>query len=298
MEDITGLGKVANATLDVAKLVIEKLSNAVGVIYCDCDYKIRKEAEKQFIKNIMSDTSIDDNLKIILVSNHKQVFKHYRNQEKIVEFALGNIEESSKIDKVDDDWLSYFFDNAKNVSKENIQVVWGKLLANELTNYGSVSKSLIHILATISNEDAEAFNKLCRYSCEIDGKEHVLIFDGYEDLYTKDGLDFSQLSELARLGLIQYNSISGFVSMMDKNSNKTFEIKLFDKLFSINSKDIREKKYKVLEVGNVLLTKDGDSLLKAINPIPSEEMLELIPQYYRKSDSYEVKEIDIITINN
>ncbi len=285
MEDITGIGKIATSISEVYKATLDKMENAVSVIYNDTNYKVRKEAEKKYIDRITNDGTIDEVVKLALVTNHKQIFKEAKNKNDILGIALSKLTAEAEPKQVADDWLSYFFDNAKNISDENIQIVWGNILANEINTPGSVPKNLIHILSVISNEEAKNFNILCRY--------HVIINGKYDLLYPEDEnlrkiLSFTQLTELVKLGLISYRPDTGFIKVFD-DQNDIYEFEILGKCYLLKSTS-KENGRICFKFGDVILTRDGQTLCDAIHPVPAENIVEIIKNYYASDMHYELSE--------
>ena len=91
----------------------------------------------------------------------RKIMKEYMNKSKIISFALQDIRTNAKND-VDDDWLNYFFDYAKNISNENVQRIWARILAEETNGDTSIQRQLIHVLSLMDASTANAFTNLCR----------------------------------------------------------------------------------------------------------------------------------------
>ena len=64
---------------------------------------------------------------------------------------------------IDFEWAVMFSDYAENVSDKEIQVIWGKILAGELSKPGSFSKRTISVLKLLEKEEAEYFMELSKY---------------------------------------------------------------------------------------------------------------------------------------
>lgn len=270
MDDVIGVGKLIEAGTGVINNVVNKIASATGILYSDSDYKIRKEAEKKYIDRILNDDSIDECVKLALVSNHKQVFRQYKNQMDITKIALENIKEtnSNKINEVDDDWISYFYDNAKNISNADIQLVWGKLLSNEIMNPNSVPKSLIYTLSIISNDCAEKFNKMCKLV--VNENFPLIPYESYTEFFLSYGLTFDDLLELQKYGLITHNGMG--YAKITKSKYITFELKnIIFKVKADNGK---------VNIGDVLFTGDGKALYKCIKVPIDDKLLEIAESYW------------------
>jgi len=62
-------------------------------------------------------------------------------------------------DQIDEDWLYRWRDAASNVSAEHLQNLWGRVLAGELRQPGSISLRTLDALRNISKDEAEEIGK-------------------------------------------------------------------------------------------------------------------------------------------
>lgn len=246
-EAFTSLGSVAEK-------IIDKISNAIGwIVMPKGNHKNLLDAETYLIEQIKEDEKMPLMLKAASISNARKMIKEYENQSEILYEALNYIGENVIPEKVEDDWLSYFFDKAKNVSRSDVQRVWAKLLAKEFNEPGSVSKALIHILSIIDNEAAQKFTKLADFSYFLNGTPQVLIYMlSHTSIYSKYGLLPGDILYLEDIGLLQSDS-QGYVQELEKGDI----IEYFDNRIQVESS-------KTFRVGNTLLSKAGEELLSII----------------------------------
>ena len=61
------------------------------------------------------------------------------------------------------DWLMRFFDAVGNISNEELQQLWGRVLANEIVRPKACSLRTLDMIRNMSPEEAETFSVLCRY---------------------------------------------------------------------------------------------------------------------------------------
>ena len=224
--------------------------------------------------------------KAFLIINTKKTFKNLKNQESIAKIAMNNAKEGtdfSNNSSVNDEWLERFMDSAKFVSEEEIQIIWGKILANEFEKPGTTPPNMIRILTEITPKLAMAFKKICSMKvciCPLSEQEEIIRafqkvvvpFNGNKDQFYKMGISFEVLNELDTLGLIKFETISGYITKGLKNKN--ILICVGDKLEVICEHDNDN-----IPIGNVLLTSAGEALRLIID---SEE----IPQYYEMIKNY------------
>ena len=73
------------------------------------------------------------------------------------------IEETSQEDTFSFDWLMRFFDAVGNISNEDLQQLWGKVLANEIVKPKVCSLRTLDMIRNMSPEEAKTFSLLCKY---------------------------------------------------------------------------------------------------------------------------------------
>lgn len=124
---------------------------------------------------------------------------------------------------VDDDWLARFFDIAKDISAEELQLIWGKILAGEIKKPGSFSLRTLDVLRNISTAEAKAFQKILPLLLNSSG-EKILIHD--KDLLSKYDVTFGDILILDDCGLVNANgasmtfTVSQEKSVMQYSSNR------------------------------------------------------------------------------
>jgi hypothetical protein len=123
-----------------------------------------------------------------------------------------------------DDFVNRFFEYDKGISSEQMQQLWGRLLAKEIMNPGSYSLKTLDIVRNLTKKDAEAFEKIVRISIS-SSLEDVFLprLDYYYEWLLKDrGLTEGMLLNLADLGLIYPVSTLGLVLFANNEQIHTF----------------------------------------------------------------------------
>ncbi len=247
-------GEVFTASDHIIGKVIDKVSSAVGWIVTPKGDKVYQiEAEKYLIDKIKNDTNMPELAKAAYISNVRKVIREYRNQENILSLALKFLNNTANPDGVDDDWLSYFFDNAKNISNQEMAIIWGHILAKEINEPNQVPKSLIYILSVIDYEDATSFKKLANVSIQIGELFVPVVFMQNSDMYAKYGLIPGDIISLANTNLIQLSEMLYSYTLNPKD-----KITYFDTNINVGN---TEK----ICVGQVILSKAGQALMSVIS---------------------------------
>ena len=267
MEDLTGLGHVATAVASVANNIIDKVSNAVGIMYTDSNYKMKKDAMGKLYEKIVEYEEIDEFSKAAIISNLQQELKHYNNQRAVLERTINMVDESIDISTVDDDWIAFFFDKVKNISSEEMQFFWSKVLSEEFNKPNSIPKSLIHTLSCIDLKVAKTFNNLCQFAVKNITDDEEVIFFKQICCPKEVDISFSSLKELERYGLIALNDYADFV-YKELNGYMVFEVN--GNNLTVYGNDKNEVPF-----GDIFLTLDGRALCKCIekkNNVQLEDM--------------------------
>ena len=119
-----------------------------------------KEGLAVYKESIMNDDTLNGIEKGAKISSAKKELKQYINQGKIISYASKDIRKDAGMN-LEDDWLMYFFEYAKNITNDDVQKIWGKILAEKCNGGKSISRRLINALSLLDAESALAFGKLC-----------------------------------------------------------------------------------------------------------------------------------------
>ena len=118
-------------------------------------------------------------------------------------------------DTINDDWLNAFETEARQKSTEEMQALFGKILAGEIRNPGSFSTRTVKSLGSLDQNGANHFVRLCSICISQFQKSMVLSLSGNagNNALQEDGLSFATLNLLNEHGLVisDYNSWWDFV---------------------------------------------------------------------------------------
>jgi len=217
---------------------------------------------KESIKN---DQSLSGEEKGARISTARKDLRQYINQRKIIENSIKDIDENADFENIDPDWLAYFFEYAKNISNEEIQLVWSKLLANKINGNQQMTKKLIHILSVIEGEDIDVFCKICSMTFDNVKKEkskYPFIYIGdFPSYYNSKNIRRYHLHSLADLGLIEYDIANGFVLPATSPT-----IKYDGVIYNLSSENR-------ITTGNIRLTTIGATLLSMTERIEQDDFI-------------------------
>lgn len=186
--------------------LIDTVSKAIGVRYkptairneADAKaYEIEKIAEAKAKASIIK---ADADSEIAARARQRLYFQEMARQQnidQIVAKAEENLSDNPSDEPVDEDWRTKFFNQAQDVTSEELQKVWAKILANEVNRPGQTSIRTLDTLSNMSKIEAQKFEILSSLST-VNG--NVLKMQGLD--LTDYGLSYDDLSLLRGAGLL------------------------------------------------------------------------------------------------
>lgn len=258
-----------------ATVLVEKISDAIGGIFKP--YQIRRvaqaEAEADKIKAV-TQIEISELQRRALQRFMVEEAKKQQNIESITQKALPEVATDADPSKVEDDWITNFFDKCRLISDEEMQSLWARILSGEANSPGRFSKRTIDLVSSLDKVDANLFSKVCSFTFMIGGI-YPLIYDVDDEIYRKQGLGFNTLSHLDSIGLIQFDPLAGFIR---RNLGQKGYVGYFGKQVWIEF-DKPEKNE--MQVGHVLLTKAGEQLAPICNSTPCDGFVEYVQEKWK-----------------
>lgn len=223
IKDLLGLAEPATK-------LIEIVSGAIGTIYeprkikklADAEaYRIQKltttaqdtnfNGEIEFVDGKIKINNSDINnseVKLLVANEVKRLFNENENIKKIADFAYNELE-NNKIEvseDIDEDWKNNFFDKGRKIYSEDLQFIFGKILAGEIKQPGTYSKRLLGLLSNLSQKEATIFNKITKYTFK-DNKNNSFIISDDEILKNFD-IKLDEIILLEEAGLINTNPLT------------------------------------------------------------------------------------------
>ena len=123
------------------------------------------------------------------------------NIENVLEATAAEIKQvtDSNGDSVNDDWITRFFNTAKDINSAEMQKVWGKILAGEVAKPGMFSMRTLETIRNLSQEEATIFQKVVPLVMSFGGKCFIA---ADEKLLREYDVYYADLVLLQECGLI------------------------------------------------------------------------------------------------
>lgn len=258
-----------------ADTLIKKVSSAIGGVFEP--WQIRRvakaEAEASLIK-AKTEIEITDLHRRAMHRFIEEEVNRQENMEEITKKSIPHLNHESNPERMEDDWVTNFFDKSRIISDDEMQSLWAKVLAGEANSPGTYSKRTVNLLSDLDKKDALLFQTLCRFGWVI-GNFIPLVFDPQAKIYNNVGLNFESLSHLDSLGFIQFNGISGFSR---QRLPKQFEVTYCGQPLVLTMQNDTDN---VLDIGKVLLTQAGRELASIIAAPGVGDFVEYVKEKWR-----------------
>ena len=204
--------------------------------------------------------------------------KRYRNIASIADQALGELAGAQVHEhEPDHDWTARFFNEAQDVSSEEMQTLWAKVLAGEVERPGSTSIRTLSVLRDLDRDAAALFQKLCSLAVSIQHEGNFLdarvpTLGGDTDGNALKGheLGFGELTVLTEHGLTipDYNSWFDYrfcIGFVDPETSQLMRIPFwFQNRFWILEPTTRRENDQEFKLTGVALTRAGRELSRVV----------------------------------
>jgi hypothetical protein len=287
--------------------LIEVVSKGVGSVFAP--YLIRKTAEARAheirtIANALKDVGAQAGLPVVYDAGQIRVWqepedatlrlepvpedrrlasrlnyqerKRQNNIECVTAEAAANLVNENAIpeERPDEDWVNRFFAFAQDISSEEMQVLWGRILAGEIKKPGSYSMRTLDFVRNLTKKDASVFEHVAKLALTIPGGIPIIAVHDQKWLESSRGVLPAEHFLLSELGLMYPNDLE-FRAFLSETEQ---EQALFgqDHLLLIKRGKIQaEARLKIWK-----LTDIGRELLPLIERPMDEEYLEKIGRFF------------------
>ena len=259
-----------------ANTLIEKISNAVGVLYQP--RQIRRVAEAEAAAALIEAQS-----EIEITDLHRRAARRFfeeeaqrqKNMEDVTAKALPQLKEDANPGAIEDDWFVNFFDKSRIVSDHEMQDLWSRVLAGEANVPGTYSKRTVNSLSDLDKAEADLFTKLCGFVWIIPYLA-PLVFDEKAEIYNNHGINFENLLHLDSIGLIQFNEVGNLVIF---NLPKRFAAEYYGRVLTLEMPKDADNE---LGIGKVTLTRIGKELKPICGSKPVEGFWEYVKDQWKE----------------
>ena len=247
---IENSGGIAVFNSEPAKKLLEAIYAAIGKLYEPVHHKRMTDAEIYRIREYTKAIKENIDVPITYKDDHLQIdgsdFEALRNRagsrlayqeitkqeniETIANKAFAELEgkesQSQSDEKISPEWMNRFINTAGEISTEEMQNLWAKVLAGEAVKPNSYSLRTLECLRNLSVDDAKLFEKISEFILE----EKTLFND--RELNAKYGISFNDILQLGECGLLNTDA---FLSSTVNVHKQPIEIIDFGEYFLLAS---------------------------------------------------------------
>lgn len=261
-EIITPVNKLIDSTKDAIGRIFEpwhkvRMAKATAKEIKFIGEALRENADIPILYekgNITADsTNFDEFVKRTQARMAYQELVKQENIESVFQkaYELLENEETCSEEPVDKDWINRFFNSVQDISDEDMQTLWAKILAGEVIQPKKYSLRTLETLKNLSNEEAKLFQKLSPYILNSSRDDFILSDSNIINI------PYVDILKVIDCGLITSTSVS-FSSSLNAGDTKYF----FTKNYHISITAKRSVKFNWFVH---LLTKAGKELLSIID---------------------------------
>ena len=225
--------------------------------------------------------------------------KRKRNIEAIVTKAAWELSHGHVQDhEPDHDWTARFFNDIQDVSAEEMQTLYARILAGKVEKPGSTSVRTLSILRNIDQATARLFKNFCSLcvSIRLNGNEfmdaRVPHLGDYRDgnSLKEFGLEYGKLNILNEYGLItsEYNSwydIQSSIGLALPEAQHLLHIPVYFQgkywILVAKSAGVQGREFRL---HGVALTKSGQELSRIIDVEPAGHFSQQLRAYFEKNN--------------
>lgn len=283
---------IAQAEKDVQEI------RAGGKIYIEGKLLPQLNAELEANSNNQTtkiEPYIDPNNLAQLVANNsiKEAIRKEINVSKallVTEAILAGDSQEPSEKQVDNDWLYRWRDYAGEVSIEELQSLWGNILAGEVKSPGKFSLRTLEFLRSLSKEDANKISILAKFVFD------DFIYRGNGEFLKDKGISFNFLLEMQELGIVSGIESTGIITTFSSAKEDEFisVLKYHNKVLQISHKDSQSK----FTLTGYSVTNLGKQVFSLGNFEHDDSYLEIIGNDVKgQGFSVDIAEIEVISEN-
>jgi len=233
--EASATGSLITVNIDGKPLekLIEVVSNGIGTLYRP--RKIRKEADAQayaikVLENAKAIAGLDARLIDAETTERigqrlvAQEIRRQKNIDSVVEAASVEMKGKEVSEEpVGGDWATRFFGYVQDVSEEDMQAIWAKILAREIEKPNSFSLRLLNLMSMLSRKEAEVIGNMAQFVVYDHTRHDAYILNPKKI----EELKFNDIMLLMELGLL--DGSSNLAITLDKNNADSINLLLMKK---------------------------------------------------------------------
>lgn len=293
--------EVIQALVSPAEKLIEAVSGAIGKAYEPRHIRRMADAKAYELKMISDAVRNNSDVPIVYdstgvsidTSNFEEIAKRassrlayqeitkQQNIEAVADNAYQELQGANSVssDPVDPDWMFRFFNAVENISNEDMQKIWGRILAGEIQSPSKYSYRTLEKLRNITKEEAQLFQEVAALSLTHGSRKFLLKNDS---LMNKYGIYFSHILKLEECGMMSSQSLVLNLSISNEKTEIVWNPHILGKIAG-TAPEVEK-----ISLPIYIFSEAGNQLLDAIQPEQNKtyilDCLEHIRKNYKKAN--------------
>ncbi len=219
-----------------------------------------------------------------------QEYKKQDNIESVTSYAADELKNEPPIndEPVDEDWTTRFFRIVEDISNEEMQALWGKILAGEIKQPRTYSLRTLELIRNLSKNEADTFMKVAQFAIKSGNTNYLFKGKKEKILEEKYNIHYGDIALLTEIGLIQPGTFVSFqVAQKPQDSQVVFTAGGIIIIANIKANT------PTIQMPVDVFSNSGNELLKLVQANPPFEYLASIAKSI-KSENVDVKYANII----
>ena len=182
------------------------------------------------------------------------------NIERVIDIAYENLQSAKDVSEepIDEDWITRFFNIARDINTKDMQLIWGKILSGEIKKPGSFSLRTLDVVRNISASEAGSFLEIMPFIIYFGDSSFISM---EKELAKKYELGIGKLIKLDSCGLVQVIPLTEISFPIEPNDTNKY---LFHKeiMLMINNRGTNTIDFTIDDI--FLLTEAGTDLFSLL----------------------------------
>lgn len=214
---------IIKASTEPVNKLMDAVTGAIGKAYEPRHVRKMADAKAYEIKTISNEIRNNSDIPIVYsgtgiemdISNYEELFKRaggrlayqeivkQENIEAVVDRAYQELigKFSASEETVSRDWMTRFINSVGDIGSDDLQKLWGKILAGEILEPGTFSYKTLECLRNLSQKDAELFERLCQIVLD-----HSFVINDL-NILKNQGFTYNDILTMDECGLINSSGI-------------------------------------------------------------------------------------------
>lgn len=214
-----------------------------------------------------------------------QEAKKQLNIENVTAFAAEELRNEPPVidEPLDEDWTTRFFKIAEEVSNEEMQALWGKILAGEIKQPKTYSLRTLELIRNLSKTEANTFMKVANFAVKSGNANYIFKTNDGKLLSKTYNINYGDIALLIEIGLIQPGDFVNYQMLQQPTESQ----RVFTSGNVVIIANVKANIPTIQMPVNVF-TNAGNELIKLINPNPPFDYLTAVAKSI-KNENVDIK---------